>query len=383
MLRGIPDLLAISSRSIISPHEIDRTFRLHPSWTGQTLELTKGSPMASTVESPAEETPEAAVAAPEVAPAPEPTVADSVRSYYRLESGRLVSCEPGEAQVIAYVSPTIDDEADLQEHYNIDYHTLQSSLDPDELSRLELEPDHAAIIFKRPKSFCADDNFLMKLTSTGVFVYKNYLVIVMADDSPIFEGRVPFPVRNTQDVILRLLYQATMHFEGHLKAINMLSDSLERRINISLENKYLLNMFALEKSLVYIVNSITSNRTLLERMRALSEKLGFNADQLGILEDLIIENQQCYRRADIHTQVLSNLMGTRASIVSHNLNQLIKKFTIWTVAIMLANLVISIFSMNVALPFPMEEAWWPFLVINLLAMMAGGFIFWLWRLKKW
>ena len=339
--------------------------------------------MASTVESPAEETPEAAVSAPEVAPTPEPTVADSVRSYYRLEGGRLVPCEPGDAQVIAYVSPTIDDEADLQEHYNIDYHTLQSSLDPDELSRLELEPDHAAIIFKRPKSFCADDNFLMKLTSTGVFLYDNYLVIVMADDSSIFEGRVPFPVRTIQDVILRLLYQATMHFEGHLKAINMLSDSLERRINISLENKYLLNMFALEKSLVYIVNSITSNGSLLERMRALSEKLGFNADQLGVVDDLIIENQQCYRRADIHTQVLSNLMGTRASIVSHNLNQLIKKFTIWTVAIMLANLVISIFSMNVALPFPMEEAWWPFLVINVLALMAGGFIFWLWRLKKW
>jgi magnesium transporter len=163
----------------------------------------------------------------------------------------------------------------------------------------------------------------------------------------------------------------------------MLSDSLERRINISLENKYLLNMFALEKSLVYIVNSITSNGTLLERMRTLSDRLGFNADQLGIVDDLIIENQQCNRRAEIHTQVLSNLMGTRASIVSHNLNQLIKKFTIWTVAIMLANLVISVFSMNVALPFPMEEAWWPFLIINLLAMMAGGFIFWLWRLKKW
>ena len=101
--------------------------------------------MASTVESPAEETPEAAVSAPEVVATPEPAVADSVRSYYRLEAGRLVPCEAGEAQVIAYVSPTIDDEADLQEHYNIDYHTLQSSLDPDELSRLELEPDHIGV----------------------------------------------------------------------------------------------------------------------------------------------------------------------------------------------------------------------------------------------
>ncbi|HEY5777940.1 MAG TPA: magnesium transporter CorA family protein [Terrimicrobiaceae bacterium] len=339
--------------------------------------------MASTTESPIEVAPEVEVPAPEIAPASAGQTSDSVRSFYRLAGGRLVSCEPNEAQIIAFVSPTIDDEADLQEHYNIDYHTLQSSLDPDELSRLELEPDHAAIIFKRPKSFCADDNFLMKLTSTGVFVYKNYLVIVMADDSPIFEGRVPFPVETIHGVILRLLYQATMHFEGHLKAINMLSDSLERRINISLENKYLLNMFALEKSLVYIVNSITSNGSLLERMKALSEKLGFDGDQVGVLEDLIIENQQCYRRADIHTQVLSNLMGTRASIVSHNLNQLIKKFTIWTVAIMLANLVISVFSMNVALPLPMEEAWWPFVVINVLAVIAGGLIFWLSRWKKW
>jgi magnesium transporter len=337
--------------------------------------------MASTAESATEVASEVEAPATEVLRL-EPSKA-SRRSFYRLENGRLIPCESSEAQIIGYIAPTIDDEAELQEHYNIDYHTLQSSLDPDELSRLELEPDHAAIIFKRPKSFCADDNFLMKLTSTGIFVYESYLVIVMADDSPIFEGRVPFPVQTIQDVILRLLYQATMHFEGHLKAINMLSDSLERRINTSLENKYLLNMFALEKSLVFIVNSITSNGALLERMKTLSEKLGFNRDQVGVLDDLIIENQQCYRRADIHTQVLSNLMGTRASIVSHNLNQLIKKFTIWTVAIMLANLVIGLFSMNVALPIPMEEAAWPFWVINIMALIAAGFVFLLWRVKKW
>ncbi len=336
--------------------------------------------MASTAESATE-------VASEVEPATEVLRIEetkaSRRSFYQLQSGRLVPCEPNEAQIIGYISPTIDDEAELQEHYNIDYHTLQSSLDPDELSRLEFEPNHAAIIFKRPRSFCADDNFLLKLTSTGIFVYKRYLVIVMADDSSIFEGRVPFPVESINDVILRLLYQSTMHFEGHLKAINMLSDSLERRINTSLENKYLLNMFALEKSLVYILNSISSNGALLERLKALSAKLGFNGNQVGVLEDLIIENQQCYRRADIHTQVLSNLMGTRASIVSHNLNQLIKKFTIWMVAIMLTNFVIGLFGMNVALPIPMEAASWPFWFINIIALIAGGFVFLLWRMKKW
>lgn len=322
-----------------------------------------------------------ALAAP-VVPVFEPP-ARNVRSFFRIEENRLVPSEQEGAEVIVYISPTIDDESELQESYNIDYHTLQSSLDPDELSRLEFESDHAAIIFKRPKSFCADDNFLLKLTSTGVFVYEDHLVVVMPDDAPVFEGRVPFPVQSIQDVILRLLYQSTLHFEGHLKAITMLSDSLERRISTSLDNKYLLNMFALEKSLVYIVNSISSNGALLDKMKSVAERLGFDREQVGVLEDLIIENQQCYRRAEIHTQVIGGLMDARASIVSHNLNQLIKKFTIWTVAIMLANLVIGIFSMNVSLPLPMDKDLWPFWFIIILSLASSGFVFWLWRLKKW
>ena len=315
---------------------------------------------------------------------PESTsTARGIRTFYKIENGRLVSCDSGEAQVIIYNAPTIDEEAELLELYNIDYHTLQSSLDPDELSRLEFESDHAAIIFKRPKSFCADDNFLLKLTSTGVFIYEDYLVIVMPDDAPPFEGRVPFRVASIQDVTLRLLYQSIMHFEGHLKAINMLSDSLEKRISTSLENKYLLNMFALEKSLVYIVNAISSNSALLDRMKSAAEKIGFDREQVEVLDDLIIENHQCSRRTEIYTQVVGGLMDARASIVSHNLNQLIKKFTIWTVAIMLANLVVGIFSMNVELPIPTESHFWPFFLVNVMALGAAGFVFWLWRLKKW
>jgi len=142
-------------------------------------------------------------------------------------------------------------------------------------------------------------------------------------------------------------------------------------------------MFALEKSLVYIVNAIGSNGTLLDRMKVSSEKLGLDRDQVGVLEDIIIENNQCFRRTEIYTQVIGGLMDARASIVSHNLNQLIKKFTIWTIAIMLMNLVVSVFSMNVLLPIPMEEAWWPFFFIMLLCVASAGFIFMLWRLKKW
>ena len=308
-----------------------------------------------------------------------------VRTYFRVDedAGTVVRCPASDAHIIVFNSPTIDDEADLMEYYNIDYHTLQSSLDPEELSRLEFEADHAAIIFKRPKSFSADDNFLLKLTSTGIFLYEDRLVVVMPDDAPLFEGRPPFRVFSIQDVILRLLFQSISHFEGHLKAINMLSDSLERRIITSMETRYLLNMFALEKSLVYILNAINSNAALFDKLKSGAEKLGFNHEQIRTLEDIIIENQQCLRRSEIYSQVIAGLMDARASIVSHNLNILIKQFTIWSIAIMIANLVVGIFSMNVKLPVPMENAIWPFVLVNFLAIGSAIGIFWISKIRKW
>ncbi len=307
----------------------------------------------------------------------------STRSFFRLLDGRPQACAENEAQIIAYNNPGPVEEAELLARFNIDNHTLQSALDPDEISRLEFEPDHSVLIFKRPKSYCADDNFLLKVTSTGAFLYADMLVVVMHDDAPLFEGRVPFAVHTLQDVILRLLYQASTHFEGHLKAINMLSESIEKRLAKSMENKYLLNMFSLEKSLVYILNSLSSNTSLCEKLRLSSARMSFDSEQIGVLEDISIETKQCFRRAQIYSEVLGGLMDSRASIVSNNLNHLIKKFTIWTIAIMLANLIVSIFSMNVKIPGQDHDGLLPFLAINILAIGSGFAVLWIWRLRKW
>lgn len=150
----------------------------------------------------------------------------------------------------------------------------------------------------------------------------------------------------------------------------------------SMETRYLLNMFALEKSLVYILNAIHSNAALFDKMKT-SSRLGLDHDQTRILEDIIIENQQCLRRSEIYSEVIAGLMDARASIVSHNLNILLKQFTIWTIAIMIANLVVGIFSMNVALPIPMENATWPFWLVNALALGGGAAIFWISKIRKW
>ncbi len=300
-----------------------------------------------------------------------------------LSNGKLLESDSDESNVLIYVHPDETEKRLLIEKYKVDEHTLNSALDPNELSRLEFEPDHVAVIYMRPKSYTVQDNFLFRLLSTGLFLFKNRLILVMEDDTPILTGKYFARISSFQDLVLKLFYQSINHFMGHLKVFNMMSEELEHKINASIENRYLLNMFTLEKSLVYYLNAIDSNGALIEKLKTNSLKIDFAAEHLELLDDLIIESKQCSRQAEIYSQVLSSLMDARASIVSNNLNQLIKRLTIITIGIMLPTLIVSIFSMNVRLPVPQESALWPFLSILAVGVLSTIAIFLISIFKKW
>ena len=170
---------------------------------------------------------------------------------FKIEECKMVNCDEKTGQILVYISPTKDECRSLIDNYNLDEHTLNSSLDPDEVSRLEFEDDHIAVILKRPENYSSEDNLLFKVTSIGAFLFKNKLIIVMPEDIQILENKHNMKLMNLNDVFLKLLYGAISHFLGHLKVINMISDSLEQKISSSMENKYLINMFTLGKSLVY------------------------------------------------------------------------------------------------------------------------------------
>ncbi|MCI0498348.1 MAG: magnesium transporter CorA family protein [Planctomycetales bacterium] len=299
-----------------------------------------------------------------------------------IENGKLVDNGMEEPQVCVYVAPDEAEKKYLVEQLKIDEHTLNSSLDPDELSRLEFEPEHTAIIFKRPRHYQAADNFLFKVLSTGVFVFKDRLVIVVAEEAPLFEGKPFIKIQSIQDVLLKLLYRAITHFVEHLKGIDMLANEIEKQINISMENKYLLNMFTLEKSLVYYINGINANGVLIEKLKNNASRMGFSTESLEFLDDILIENNQCRGQADIYSQVLSSLMDARASIVSNNLNIRIKTLTIFTIGIMLPTLVVSVFSMNVKIPLE-KESDYAFWLIAAMAAMSTTIVGYLWWKKRW
>ncbi|MFA4922261.1 MAG: CorA family divalent cation transporter, partial [Candidatus Neomarinimicrobiota bacterium] len=106
---------------------------------------------------------------------------------------------------------------------------------------------------------------------------------------------------------------------------------------------------------------------LLEKLKINTVKIGFSQEESELLDDIVIENTQCYKQAEIHSNVLASLMDARASIVSNNLNVVMKLLTSITIILMLPTLVASIYGMNVALPF--QHSPYAFLVTML---MCGG-----------
>lgn len=294
--------------------------------------------------------------------------------------GRVVPQEDG--NIYVYSAPDEGERRYLIEDCGIYEHTLISALDPFELSRLEIEDDYVAIIFKKPKSYRPEDRLTFRVASTGIFLFRDKMIVVMAEELPIFQSKLYVRIKSLQDLALKIIYSSVVHFVEHLRAINVLCDELEDQINSSTNNKYLLNLFCLEKSLVYYLGATNTNAKLIERMRLNASKVGLGDEEAQfMLDDLSIENDQCCRQAEIHSNILASMMDARASIVANNLNWLMKTLTIITIAIMLPTLVVSVFSMNVR--FPGQDQPWMFWFVMAMAMMSVGVVRLVWWWKKW
>jgi len=166
-------------------------------------------------------------------------------------------------KIIILISPTQEERDKIINEFGVDSHNLNSALDPEEPSRIEFEENHIEIIFKRPKNYSSTDYYLFKVQSIGLFLFKYFLIIVLSDDINIFAGKYFTSVIGVKEVFLKILYNSIYHFMEHRKVINMIADEIETKISQSMDNKYLIHMFTLEKSLVYYASAITSNSLII------------------------------------------------------------------------------------------------------------------------
>jgi|YNPMSStandDraft_2_1061718.scaffolds.fasta_scaffold00372_4 magnesium transporter len=252
---------------------------------------------------------------------------------YKIENHSIVETQDKDEKIIVAINPENEEKDFLVNNYGIDIHNLSSSLDPEEPARIEFEGDRIEVIFKKPKNYSSKDHYLFKVQSVGLFLLPDKLIVVLSEDTNIFSGKYFKSVIGIKEIFLKILYNSIYHFIEHLKVINMIADEIETKISKSMDNKYLIHMFTLEKSLVYYTTAITSNSFVLEKLRFQASKFGFKERSIKYLEDIIIENNQAKMESNIYLHVFSNLMDARASIINNNMNMWLKTLTVITIAI--------------------------------------------------
>jgi magnesium transporter len=300
---------------------------------------------------------------------------------FELIHGILTRSNNASAPISLFINPSESERRFLVQKLKLDEHTLASALDPDEQARLEFEPDHTAVIVKSPTPHSPSEPFLFRVASVGIYLFKEKLVIVSADDTFSFDGLKAQRLHSLAFLALRLIYRSIYSFIEHVKIISKISEELQDKISASMENRYLLNLFSLQKSLVYYLNFINSNELVIARMQNHAERIGFAVVEKELLDDIKIENGQCYKQAEIYSNILASLMDARVSIVSNNLNVLMKTLNILTLGIMVPTLVVSAFSMNVTIPLQhYPHAFW---LILMMALASAFGVYLMWRLKKW
>ncbi len=284
----------------------------------------------------------------------------------------LVSSDREDNLIDLYVNPDDKEKQAILARLDFDEHTLSSSLDADEISRIEFEKDYTFMIWKRPKNYSFENQLEFKVGSIGLILFPQKLLIILEEDYDLFNRRAFNKVNSLFDYVLKILFYTVRHYNEHIKAINMMSKELQSKITVSLENKYLVQMFNLSESLVYYINAINSNFTVLIKLKNSAQKLGITEEELETLDDLIIENNQCYKQAEIYSTILSGLMDARGNLINNNMNILLKKLTIINVIFLPLNLLAGIFGMSEFTIMTEGIPWvWSYSVFMIVMVVIG------------
>lgn len=295
---------------------------------------------------------------------------------YDLNDGRVIRCPEGQPGMIqVYSNPTDEERNYLIEQCGIDEHTLNSALDEDEISRVEYESNHVAVIMKRPQDIEIERRMAFRVSSLGAFLFKDRIIVIQSEPTSLFKhGRMPLRGNSVAGVLLRLLYHATQHFLQHLRLIHNISDEIEKKIEYALTNKSLVNVFSLKKSLTYYESATSANQLLLGKLRIDAARIGFKTEELEFLEDISIENKQCDNLAKIYAETLEDMSDARSSVASNNLSTIMKYLAVINIVFLPLTVITGIGGMS---EFTMmtEGVWWPHAYATLIVVMVIiGFI---------
>ncbi|MDR0409033.1 MAG: magnesium transporter CorA family protein, partial [Spirochaetaceae bacterium] len=242
----------------------------------------------------------------------------------------------------------------LEEEYGIAGELLTDIMDIDEQSRIEQEDDYTVIIASIPVWDSSNDIACFTVP-LGIILFPDKIVTICQRSGDVLDGIVSNRVkgvslRSQSAFVLSILSRAAYTFLRALKELNRNSTEIENALQKSVRNYELIKLLKLQKSLVYFTTSIKSNGLLLEKIQK-QTFLRLQEEEIDLLEDVITENIQAMEMANIYSSILTGTMDAFASVISNNLNIVMKRLAIVNIVLMIPTLIYSFYGMNVHLPF--------------------------------
>lgn len=254
---------------------------------------------------------------------------------------------------IDLVEPTEEEIKEVVEKTDIPANLLIKLLDSDEVARIEKEDDATLIIIDVP--YVIDKKIKNKYSTLplGIISYKNYLVTIAVKETEVvqdvMENRVKsvFTMKKSRFLIQILHRVATLYLK-YLKEINLEIEAKEKNLINATNNKYLLQLMNIQKSLVYFVTSLKSNDIILEKLEK-GNLIEFYEEDMDVLEDAIIENRQGIETSLIYREIVASLQETYSGVISNNLNEIMKFLAGITIVFSIPTMIASFMGMNVPL----------------------------------
>ena len=275
---------------------------------------------------------------------------------------------------INMVNPSENEIKTVCKNVNIQEDFIRYPLDYEEKARIEEEEDDNTILFviDIPVTEDSQDGILYTTMPLGMIVVRDdYFITVCLKKNKLIEDFEKQKVKGFQTFkktrfIFQILYSNASYYLDYLKKINKETEVAENALKQTPKNEDFLKMLTLEKGLVYFSTALKSNELVMEKtLRGKIIKL-YDEDE-DILEDAITENRQAMEMAKIYTDILTGTMDAYASLISNNLNVVMKTLTSITIILAIPTVISSFWGMNVKVPF--ENTPFAFGIIALIAVV--------------
>ena len=258
---------------------------------------------------------------------------------------------------------------------------MRAPLDEEERSRIEVEDNYTLILADVPAIEERNEKDWYVTIPLGIIVTQKMIFTVCLEDTQVLtrfmEGRVRnfFTYMKTR-FILQILYRNASMYLRYLRIIDKKSEQIEEKLHLSTRNQELMELLELEKSLVYFTTSLKSNEMVLEKLLKV-ESIKKYPEDTELLEEVIVKNKQAIEMAGIYSGVLSGTTEAVASVISNNLNIVMKLLTTMTIVLSIPTMVSSFYGMNVrGLPFAdCPNGFWIVIVIAVIISLLVAIIF--------